>query len=68
MTAMVAATATIRGGNNDNGSNDDGSNDGSNERSGAVVATMVVTAMMAKYGDLIFIFRNNGELVLISRP
>ena len=64
---MAAATATIRGSGDDNGSDNGRDNDG-NEQSGASVTTMAATATMAKNVELIFIFRNNGELILIFKP
>ena len=63
---MAAATATIRGSGDNNGSNN-GRDDNGNERSGAAVTTMAATATMAKNVELIFIFRNNGELILIFK-
>ena len=59
---MVVAKATIRGSGDDNGSNNNG-----NKQSGAAVTTMAATATMAKHGELIFIFRNNGDQIVIFR-
>ena len=64
---MAAATATIRGSGDDNGI-DNGSNDDGNKQSGAAVTMMAATPTMAKNVELIFIFRNNGELILIFKP